>query len=113
QPGADRVERELRAMLSLGHGVRPQPAIVRTVASEGTGVEELLGAVARVPAPASAKSPGLPHVRIDHLGIAVKSLQEALGFYESLGLQAAHRETVAPEKVNVAMLPAGESRLEL
>jgi methylmalonyl-CoA epimerase len=40
-------------------------------------------------------------------------LPEALGFYESLGLQAAHRETVAAEKVSVAMLPAGESRLEL
>jgi methylmalonyl-CoA epimerase len=43
----------------------------------------------------------------------VKSLQEALGFYESLGLQAASRESVAAEKVLVAMLPAGESRLEL
>jgi methylmalonyl-CoA epimerase len=40
-------------------------------------------------------------------------LQEALEFYERLGLQAAHRETVVTEKVNVAMLPAGESRMEL
>jgi methylmalonyl-CoA epimerase len=47
------------------------------------------------------------------LGIAVKRLDEAVGFYERLGLQAGHRETVAAERVNVAMLPAGESRLEL
>jgi LAO/AO transport system kinase len=122
QPGADRVERELRAMLSLGDSDRPKPAIVRTVATEGTGVEELLEAVEHAPKPTEKQGrrtrrdggcPGPPHIRIDHLGIAVKSLQEALGFYESLGLQAASRESVAAEKVLVAMLPAGESRLEL
>jgi LAO/AO transport system kinase len=113
QPGADRVERELRAMLSLGDSDRPGPAIVRTVATEGTGVEELLSAVARVNGPARVQPEKSPHIRIDHLGIAVKSLQEALGFYESLGLHAASRESVAAEKVLVAMLPAGESRLEL
>jgi LAO/AO transport system kinase len=113
QPGADRVEQELRAMLSLGGSDRPAPAIVRTVATEGTGVEELLSAVARVNGPARVQPEKSPHIRIDHLGIAVKSLQEALGFYESLGLHAASRESVAAEKVLVAMLPAGESRLEL
>src|ERR1700691_2486730 len=52
--------------------------------------------------------------RIDHLGIAVRSLDAALQFYEQqLGFPAAQRETVEPEKVNVAMLPAGESRIEL
>ena len=51
---------------------------------------------------------------IDHLGIAVKSIDEALGFYrDALGLAVEHRETVAQEMVNVAMLPVGESRLEL
>jgi len=113
QPGADRVEGELRAMASLGNGGRPNPAIVRTVASEGKGIEELLGAVERAPGAAPAKPEDPCRIRIDHLGIAVKSLQEALGFYESLGLEAAHCETVAAENVNVAMLPAGESRIEL
>jgi methylmalonyl-CoA epimerase len=52
--------------------------------------------------------------KIDHLGIAVRSLDEALRFYsDQLGLQVGFRETVAHEKVNVAMLPAGESRIEL
>ena len=52
--------------------------------------------------------------RIDHLGIAVRSLDAALQFYEQqLGLQSSFRETVPQEKVNVAMLPAGETRIEL
>ena len=52
--------------------------------------------------------------KIDHLGIAVRSLDEALRFYQDqLGLTVSLREVVAPERVNVAMLPAGESRIEL
>ena len=44
---------------------------------------------------------------IDHLGIAVKSIDEALRFYrDALGLSVEHRETVALEKVNAAMLAA-------
>jgi len=53
-------------------------------------------------------------MRIDHLGIAVASLEKALGFYErQLGLSVSLRETVEQEKVKVAMLPAGDSRIEL
>src|SRR5579871_5424413 len=52
--------------------------------------------------------------RIDHLGIAVKSLDEALVFYrDQLGLEVSLRETVELEMVNVAMLPLGEPRIEL
>jgi methylmalonyl-CoA epimerase len=52
--------------------------------------------------------------KIDHLGIAVRSLDQALRFYrDQLGLDVAMRETVAVEKVNVAMLPVGEPRIEL
>jgi methylmalonyl-CoA epimerase len=48
------------------------------------------------------------------LGIAVRSLDQALRFYrDQLGLAISMRETVAAEKVNVAMLPAGEPRIEL
>lgn len=50
---------------------------------------------------------------IDHLGIAVKSLTQARKFYEQLGLQVAEEETVEHEKVKVAMIPVGESRIEL
>ena len=55
QPGADRVEHELQAMLSLTGG--PKPPIVRTVATGGTGVEELLDAIEQAP-----RQP-LPHSR--------------------------------------------------
>lgn len=50
---------------------------------------------------------------IDHLGIAVKSLTQAKKFYEKLGLEVMPEEIVEPEKVRLAMVPVGESRLEL
>jgi methylmalonyl-CoA/ethylmalonyl-CoA epimerase len=50
---------------------------------------------------------------IDHLGIAVKSLQRARRFYEQLGLEVVSEEVVAHEKVKVALIPVGESRIEL
>ena len=57
---------------------------------------------------------GASGFKIDHLGIAVRSLDAALKFYEDqLGLEATGRETVPQEKVNVAMLPLGGPRLEL
>jgi methylmalonyl-CoA epimerase len=57
---------------------------------------------------------GLSEFKIDHLGIAVRSLDRALEFYrDQLGLEVSLRETVAHEKVNVAMLPLGDPRIEL
>jgi methylmalonyl-CoA epimerase len=50
---------------------------------------------------------------IDHLGIAVRSLADARTFYERLGLQVMDEETVEQERVRVAMVPVGETRLEL
>jgi methylmalonyl-CoA epimerase len=50
---------------------------------------------------------------IDHLGIAVKSLAAAKAIYEKLGMKISAEETVEQEKVRVAMVPVGESRLEL
>jgi len=44
--------------------------------------------------------------RIDHIGIAVRSLDQALAFYQgTLGLAVSGREAVPQEKVLVAMLP--------
>jgi len=52
--------------------------------------------------------------KIDHLGIAVRSLAERLPFWsEALGLRAEGIETVNTEGVRVAFLPVGEVRLEL
>jgi methylmalonyl-CoA epimerase len=50
---------------------------------------------------------------IDHLGIAVKSLAKATKFYELLGLKPMPEETVEAEQVRLAMVPVGESRIEL
>ncbi len=50
---------------------------------------------------------------IDHLGIAVKSLAEARKFYEALGMKVIGEEVVEHERVRVAMVPVGESRIEL
>lgn len=55
----------------------------------------------------------LPGTRIDHLGIAVESIAEARAFYEALGLRVTHEETIEHEGVRTAMIPLGESRVEL
>jgi LAO/AO transport system kinase len=119
-PGADRVEHEIQAMLTLGQ--RPDgwtPPIIKTVATEAAGVDQLLDAIvakSQIPNPKSRVSvPNLEsRVSIDHLGVAVKSIDAALSFYaDQLGMQVALRETVPHEKVHVAMLPAGGPRIEL
>ena len=51
--------------------------------------------------------------KIDHIGIAVRSIAEARGFYEALGLEVASIEEVPQEGVRVAMIPCGESLIEL
>lgn len=50
---------------------------------------------------------------IDHLGIAVKSLAAAKEFYSKLGMTPSAEEIVEGEQVRLAMVPAGESRIEL
>lgn len=50
--------------------------------------------------------------RLDHIGIAVKSL-DAAKIYEALGLKVEHVETVETQKVKTAFLSVGDSNLEL
>src|SRR6185437_3613548 len=50
---------------------------------------------------------------VDHLGIAVKSIAQARKFYEQLGMRVVGEEEVEHEKVRAAMVPVGETRLEL
>ena len=53
-------------------------------------------------------------MKIYHLGIAVRSISDSLSFYrEALGLDLAGSETVEDQGVTVALLPVGESRIEL
>lgn len=170
--GADRLASDLEGMLALG-GTRPwKPPIVRTIASDGSGVETLLAEVERhaswlqksgeratrrreglrlrlhdilkgrvmerlaADAPArralleweekvadrsvdpytaaSALLGGPGGAVLDHIGIAVRRLDERLPFYRDLlGLEHAGTEDVATEGVRAAFLPAGRTRLEL
>jgi len=52
-------------------------------------------------------------LQLDHLGIAVANLDEAIRVYESLGLRCSHVETVDEQKVRTATLPIGDTNLEL
>ena len=51
--------------------------------------------------------------KISHLGIAVKNLDQALTLYETLGLTCESTEEVPDQKVRVAFLPVGDTRVEL
>jgi methylmalonyl-CoA/ethylmalonyl-CoA epimerase len=52
--------------------------------------------------------------KIDHLGIAVRSLDEAIPYYEkTLGLKCEHREEIPSQKVRTAFFAVGDVHLEL
>ena len=52
--------------------------------------------------------------KVDHIGIAVNSIDEALKFFrDSLGLDLENTEEVADQKVRIAFLPVGETHVEL
>jgi LAO/AO transport system kinase len=119
--GAELVEQEIVAMQGLaasrGGWV---PPVVKTVATSGEGVGELMEAVRECAAQqVERRARGgvggvrVDGLRLDHLGVAVKSIAAARGFYEALGLVVSHEETVEHEQVKTAMLPLGESRIEL
>ncbi|MBM3774772.1 MAG: methylmalonyl Co-A mutase-associated GTPase MeaB, partial [Acidobacteria bacterium] len=115
QPGAGRLEQEIQGMLGL---VDRRGPVIRTEATTGKGVGELLEAIQGHAGSGRRKLGSLGPARagftIDHLGIAVPSIEEALKFYRDLlGMSVGLRETVPQERVNVAMLPAGAARLEL
>jgi methylmalonyl-CoA/ethylmalonyl-CoA epimerase len=53
-------------------------------------------------------------MKIDHIGIATNGIDEAASVYcDALGLSVVETEEVPAQKVRVAMLPLGESRIEL
>jgi LAO/AO transport system kinase len=62
--------------------------------------------VARLGLPATSR-------KIDHLGVAVPSLAEAVEAWEALGFSVQDTHDVPSEKVRAAFLPLGESQLEL
>ncbi len=53
-------------------------------------------------------------LKIDHIGIAVSSIEKSLKFYEeTLGLTCTGAEVVSEQKVKTAFLPTGDSEIEL
>jgi LAO/AO transport system kinase len=170
--GADRLASDLEGMLALGEARPWKPPIVRTVASDGSGVDALVGAIEKhgawldssgarrerrrdglrlrlhdilrgrvmerlaTDAPARqaleeweekvAERAVDPHTAasallaggggavLDHIGVAVRRLEERLPLYRDLlGLPHAATEEVATEGVRAAFLPAGRTRIEL
>jgi len=108
--GIDRLEQEMLGMLGLAG--RP---VMRTVATTGEGVGELLAVLDGLPKKDRVRAnfgAGTGPV-LDHLGIAVRSLNEAAGLYAALGMAVSATEEVAAEKVRVAMVALGDSRIEL
>jgi len=52
--------------------------------------------------------------KINHIGVAVRSIEEALPFYrDALGMTFSGTEVVASQLVKVAFLAIGESKIEL
>ena len=132
--GAERVESEILAMQSFAaEHAAWTPPIIRTVATTGEGIAALHTEIARfVQHQRSSggweaqrqKSESTMEIarnllgaktamHLDHLGVAVKSIAAAKNFYETLGLRIEHEETVEHEQVKTAMLPLGETRIEL
>ena len=114
-PGADRTAHELASALRA-----PVPQVS---AAEGLGIAELADKIdtmaAALPERGARRNIGKGDVnmeckKVDHIGIAVKSIEERLQFYEStLGLHLEGVETVEDQKVKTAFLPCGDSELEL
>ena len=51
--------------------------------------------------------------KVDHIGIAVRSIEESRKLYEALGLSVSFIEDVPVDGVRVAMIPCGETNIEL
>jgi len=52
--------------------------------------------------------------KVDHIAIVVPDLEASMSFWvDALGLELAHKEHVASQKVDVAFLPIGDSKIEL
>ena len=148
--GIERLEAEIGEMLGLsaivagGHDAGQSiPAVLKTVATTGEGVAELLAVLGSLvadgrltsgpkgPIQYGALMPGMnprptleanslrAHTSsiegtvLDHLGIAVRSIADSQGLYAALGVLVSEVEEVVQERVRVMMLAVGQSRIEL
>ncbi len=113
------VEARLRAQTMGGAAVASLDGLVELVASgqlDPRGAAIRLLAAGRDAAagldPAGGAAPG--GVRVDHIGVAVRSIAEAARFYsEALGLQGGPPEQLPAQGVTIVFFAAGETRIEL
>jgi len=138
-PGADMIAVELRAALHTGaEDMSRDYPIILVSAEKGTGLEELFAAIDEVFKSLEAAgeivlrrglriSGGMRTsfnsitggnkmkcLNIDHIGVAVKSLEEAAEFYENvLGIKRTGIEQVDEQQVKVMFLPCGDCEVEL
>jgi len=52
-------------------------------------------------------------MKLDHIGVAVRSIEQAVRTFQLLGFSAKETVSIQEQGVRVAVLPAGESRIEL
>ncbi len=116
-PGADKVVAEIEAMQGL-LGASGVP-VLKTCGVSGLGVAELLEVVQETNTVKKSKTdkgdsrPSWGGVGVDHLGVAVRSIEGVRGFWERLGVAVSEVEEVGFEGVRVAMAPMGGTRVEL
>ena len=114
-PGANRTAHELESALHM--------KVPLVSAADGTGIGDLAESIYEKAAELSEDTAReragrggvkMECTKIDHIGIAVNSIEERLKFYEeALGLKLEGVETVEAQKVKTAFIPCGDSELEL
>jgi methylmalonyl-CoA epimerase len=93
--------------------------VLKTCGVSGLGVAELLEVVQETNTVKKSKTdkgdsrPSWGGVGVDHLGVAVRSIEGVRGFWERLGVAVSEVEEVGFEGVRVAMAPMGGTRVEL
>lgn len=122
-PEVTRLLKEYHAedILVVGGGVIPDEDIpilkehgIAAIFTPGSSLEEVISFIREeVAKKRKGMKESIPPSNLDHIGIAVRSIEQALSFYEALGLSVERIEEVPSEQVRVAMLPVGNTRLEL
>lgn len=116
--GMPQLESDIQELIALSAIVAPGSRavpVLKTIATRGDGVPELWQAIQALPVdrrPDTLRQAELSPV-LDHLGIAVRSLDAARAMYHALGIEVSPVEEVVQERVRVAMLATGQSRIEL
>jgi methylmalonyl-CoA mutase C-terminal domain/subunit len=115
-------EQNASDILVVGGGVIPAEDIpfleskgIKKIFTPGTTTKDSADYIRMTLAKQKANhTPVQPPEKVAHIGVAVRSIEEALPFYQSqLGLELEGIETVESEQVRVAFLKAGESKIEL